>query len=233
MEKLLLCRIKYLNKYIRKRTFYLYLQINLFFFSQKLLKLHIFICMMHQKGAGRCHEGNRAEGFHIQHPFRETQVPQALVWVGLAMWVFSIENAIRFDVLKRDFDQWICSGRVWVEALISSGKSQIGWTKPRQTKMCIICSKDKVARRKINRVQADQCEAKANTSYSPQQSERNTTVLWSRIWEHLCLIQLPKSVTWKHCCAKYSMWGIVFQWVGFEKLKECVQGFTERDNNEW
>lgn len=42
-----------------------------------------------------------------------------------------------------------------------------------------------------HRVQVDHCEAEASTSYLPQQTGRGTRVLWNRIWEHLCLIQLP------------------------------------------
>lgn len=78
---------------------------------------------MHQEGAGRCHEGNRAEGFQIQHLFGEAQVPQAPVWVGLGTWVVSVENATDLDGLKRDFDGWKNSGRAWPEALSSSGKN--------------------------------------------------------------------------------------------------------------
>lgn len=42
-----------------------------------------------------------------------------------------------------------------------------------------------------HRAQVDHCEAEASTSYLPQQTGRGTRVLWNRIWEHLCLIQLP------------------------------------------
>jgi len=46
-----------------------------------------------------------------------------------------------------------------------------------------------------HREQVDHCKAEASTSYLPQQTGRGTTVLWSRIWEPLCLKQLHKSAT--------------------------------------
>lgn len=52
------------------------------------------------------------------------------------------------DDLKRYFNLCKHSGRTWSEALNSSGKNHIGWAKPRQTKMYIRCSKNKVPRRK-------------------------------------------------------------------------------------
>jgi len=49
----------------------------------KLADAKFFICLMHQEVSGRCHEGNRAEAFHIHHRSREAQVPQAPIWAGL------------------------------------------------------------------------------------------------------------------------------------------------------
>lgn len=59
---------------------------------------------MHQEGAGRCQEGNRAEGFHLQHHFGEAQVLQAPIWGGIGTLVVSVENATSLEGLKRDFD---------------------------------------------------------------------------------------------------------------------------------
>lgn len=138
-KQLLLCRIKYLNKYIRKRAFYLYLQRNFFFLSKIAEDTDIYMC----DAPGWCWKvaWGKRRGFSHSAPFQgETSSSSCcLVWPSHA---FSVENAIRYDVLKKDFDQWKYRGRAWLEALISSRKSQIGRTKPRQTKMCVICSKN-------------------------------------------------------------------------------------------
>lgn len=119
---------------------------------------------MHQEGAGKCHEGNRAESFHTHHPFGEAHVPQAPVWVGLgSTWAVSAENATSLDGLKRDFDQWKNSGRAWWRLKVALEIARLAELNLDKQKCTYAVAKIRFLEEKLTyyRVQASHCEAEA------------------------------------------------------------------------